>query len=115
MNAFLKTFTCCVILAVMTGCASITGASSGKPAPVAALAPAVSQTTETGSYKVQTIEFVTGVSSTSVERIAKEYGCAGGKGAGLITSSGPVEVYRMLCESGKTFLAKCELRQCKAM
>jgi hypothetical protein len=26
-----------------------------------------------------------------------------------------VEVYRMVCDSGKVFMARCELRQCKAM
>ncbi|MFZ6675656.1 hypothetical protein [Undibacterium sp. Xuan67W] len=73
------------------------------------------QASASSTYKIQTIDFVTGTSSTTVERIAKEYGCNGGKGAGLITPAGPVEIYRMQCESGQTFLAKCELRQCKAM
>lgn len=65
--------------------------------------------------KIQMIEFRQGVSSVTVEKIAKEYGCRGGKGAALITAPGPIEIYRMACDSGKTFLAKCELRQCKAM
>lgn len=99
------------------------------PTPVTAPAPATTtvsvatpvtpvvatQALASGTYKIQTIDFVTGTSSTTVERIAKEYGCNGGKGAGLITPAGPVEIYRMQCESGQTFLAKCELRQCKAM
>lgn len=65
--------------------------------------------------KVQTVEFRQGVSSVTVEKLAKKYGCAGGKGAGLITSQGPVEVYRMACDNGKAFMARCELRQCSAM
>ena len=39
----------------------------------------------------------------------------GGMGAGLVTPEGPVEVYRMMCQDGKTFMARCELRQCKSM
>jgi hypothetical protein len=51
--------------------------------------------------------------------MAKQQGCTGGQGAALITQPGPVEVYRMRCEdgklSGKVFMARCELRQCKQM
>ena len=73
-------------------------------APVAESAPAV-----------ETIPFRTGVSSATVEKMAKQQGCTGGLGAGLITQPGPVEVYRMRCEDGKVFMARCELRQCKQM
>lgn len=73
-------------------------------APVADAAPAV-----------ETIPFRTGVSSATVEKMAKEQGCTGGQGAGLITQPGPVEVYRMRCDSGKVFMARCELRQCRQM
>ena len=65
--------------------------------------------------KIQMIEFRQGVSSVTVEKLAKKYGCVGGKGAGLITPQGPVEVYRMACDNGRTFMAKCEMRQCSAM
>jgi hypothetical protein len=65
--------------------------------------------------KIQTVEFRQGISSVTVEKIAKKYGCVGGKGAGLITPQGPVEVYRMACDNGRTFMAKCEMRQCSAM
>ncbi len=64
---------------------------------------------------IQMVEHRGGVSSVTVEKIAKNYGCTGNKGAGLITPQGPVEVYRMACDNGKAFLAKCELRQCSAM
>lgn len=77
------------------------------PAPVAA-APAI-----------ETIPFRTGVSSATVEKLARQQGCMGGQGAGLITEPGPIEVYRMRCEEGamrgKMFKARCELRQCRAM
>lgn len=75
----------------------------------------VSSEKQNASVKIQTIEFSTGVSSFAVEKIARNEGCTGGKGAGLITPQGPVEVYRMACDSGKIFLARCELRQCSAM
>jgi hypothetical protein len=80
-----------------------------------AAAPSASVNAPTAPVTFQTIEFRSGVSSTSVEKIAQESGCNGGKGAALITEQGPVEVYRMQCNNGKVFLAKCELRQCNAM
>jgi hypothetical protein len=84
------------------------------PAPAAPAAPVA-----TVSPAVETIPFHTGVSSATVENMAKQQGCTGGQGAGLITQPGPVEVYRMRCESGtmsgKVFMARCELRQCRRM
>lgn len=70
---------------------------------------------EAGSVVVQKVGFRHGVSSASVERLAKQSGCNGRTGAGLVTEKGPVEVYRMQCENGATFVAKCELRQCRPM
>lgn len=72
---------------------------------------------------VETIPFRTGVSSATVENMAKLQGCTGGQGAALVTEPGPAEVYRMRCASdsasgamhGQVFLARCELRQCKRM
>jgi hypothetical protein len=61
------------------------------------------------------VPFRPGVSSATVEKLAKRQGCAGGWGAGLVSEPGPVEIYRMTCESGKVYMAKCELKQCKAM
>lgn len=66
-------------------------------------------------YEIQTVEFRPGISSFTVESLAKRRGCVGGQGAGLITDKGPVEVYRMQCDNGKVFMAKCELRQCKPL
>jgi hypothetical protein len=64
---------------------------------------------------IEVIPFRAGVSSATVERMAKAAGCTGGKGAGLLTPQGPVEVYKMQCDSGSTFKARCEMRQCQAM
>jgi hypothetical protein len=64
---------------------------------------------------IERIAFRAGVSSVTVERLGKNQACASDQGAGLVTEPGPVEVYRMVCDSGKIFMARCELRQCKAM
>ena len=64
---------------------------------------------------IERIPFRPGVSSVTVENLAKKKGCIGGAGAGLMTPPGPVEVYRMVCDNRTIFMAKCELRQCKAM
>lgn len=70
---------------------------------------------DAGSAVVQKVEFRSGVSSASVERLAKRFGCTGRAGAGLVTEKGPVEVYRLQCDNGTTFMAQCELRQCRSM
>jgi len=61
------------------------------------------------------IEFKLGLSSYTVEKIAKQHGCESKDGAGLITENGPVEVYRLNCQDGSVYLARCELRQCAPM
>jgi hypothetical protein len=97
----------CAAVAMLGGCSMFHKQMPAAPAaPVAAAdaAPAV-----------ETIPFRTGVSSATVEKMAKQQGCTGGQGAGLITEPGPVEVYRMRCDSGKVFMARCELRQCRQM
>ena len=68
-----------------------------------------------GDLTIQTVDFRPGTSSATVERLAKRFGCMGSTGAGLITDKGPVEIYRMKCDNGTTFMAQCELRQCKPM
>lgn len=70
---------------------------------------------EAGMVEVQKVPFRSGVSSATVERMAKQVGCTGSTGAGLLTEKGPVEVYRMQCDNGTTFMAQCELRQCRPM
>jgi len=64
---------------------------------------------------VEKVEFRPGISSATVERLANAEECRGGRGAGLVTERGPVEIYRMSCSNGKVFMARCELRQCKPM
>ena len=65
--------------------------------------------------KIQSVEFQIGASSFTVEKLANKAGCFSDKGAGLITETGPIEAYRVKCNDGKTFVARCELRQCKAL
>ncbi|WP_426107526.1 hypothetical protein [Massilia sp. TSP1-1-2] len=59
------------------------------------------------------LPFRAGVSTVTVEKLGQAVGCVGGQGAGLMTPQGPVELYRMRCDSGQVFMAKCELRQCR--
>ncbi|WP_075792824.1 hypothetical protein [Massilia putida] len=96
-----------VAVAMLGGCSMLHKQVTAPPAPAAPVADA--------APAVETIPFHTGVSSATVEKMAKQQGCTGGQGAGLITQPGPVEVYRMRCDSGKVFMARCELRQCKQM
>jgi len=56
-----------------------------------------------------------GVSSSTVESLARQHACTSPQGAGLLTEEGPVEVYRMQCADEKVFMARCELRQCRKM
>lgn len=103
---------CCSAFALsFSGCRTAT-----KPKNVEGTTSATSRISNPASttVRVETVEFRTGVSSTTVEKLAQNYGCVGGKGAGLITEQGPVEIYRMQCNDGKVFLAQCELRQCSA-
>jgi hypothetical protein len=65
--------------------------------------------------QIQLAPFRSGVSSYTVERLAKDHQCTGGLGASLLTEPGPIEIYRVNCEQGNVFLARCELRQCKEM
>jgi hypothetical protein len=72
-----------------------------------------------GTVAIQKVDARPGVSSATVEKLGKRAGCNASAGAGLITQKGPIEVYRMQCDDGQmrgaTFMAKCELRQCKPM
>ena len=64
---------------------------------------------------IQRVPFRVGTSSTTVEKLAREQACTSAQGAGLMTEPGPVEVYRVRCDNGKVFTARCELRQCRSM
>jgi PBP1b-binding outer membrane lipoprotein LpoB len=94
------------------------GASAPMPAtvPPATALPATAPPAKTVAVEeiVQKVPFKVSVSSVTVEKMAAQQGCKGGKGASLVTEKGPIEVYKMVCDNGKVFLAKCELRQCKA-
>jgi hypothetical protein len=68
-----------------------------------------------GTVEIQREALRPGVSSATVEKMGKRAGCTGSAGAGLITQKGPSEVYRMRCDNGTSFVAKCELRQCKPL
>ncbi|MES2324379.1 MAG: hypothetical protein V4633_19160 [Pseudomonadota bacterium] len=98
---------------VLSGCSSVR-----RPVIKAWEAPpgavyASRQLYDSNGAVIERIPFRAGVSSVTVENMAKLEGCVGGTGAGLMTPQGPVEAYRMICENGKVYTAKCELRQCK--
>jgi hypothetical protein len=93
---------------LLGGCAWWKCITAPKEAPVP-VAPAQPAT------RVELVPFQLGVSSYTVENMARERGCTGGQGAGLVSERGPVEVYRMKCDNGRTFVARCELRQCKPL
>ncbi|WP_051971755.1 hypothetical protein [Massilia sp. 9096] len=106
-------------LLLLSGCAGIHSLMPADPATRAqasapARAPEPALRTADGA-PIEKLPFHTGVSSATVERMAREQACQGGLGAGLVTPPGPVEVYRMQCDNGKTFMARCELRQCRGM
>ena len=61
------------------------------------------------------IEFIPGVSSVTVEKLASQNRCVSKQGAGQVTPKGPTEVYKVSCDDGRVFMAKCELRQCQPM
>ncbi len=81
----------------------------------APVAPATSAANLDGVAPIERVPFQAGVSSVTVERMAKQAQCTGGRGASLVTPGGPVEIYRMQCDDGKVFMARCELRQCAPM
>ena len=103
-----------VLVAVLLGGCSMFK-SKVEPAPVAAVRPVAPQLVDASGAPIQRVPFRTGVSSATVEKLARAQSCTGGQGAGLVPEPGPVEVYRMQCEDGKVFMARCELRQCRKM
>lgn len=97
-----------IAAAVLLGGCSVfgSGVDLSEPAPV---------TPSPDVVEIQRVPFKVGVSSATVEQLAKAQACASEQGAGLITEPGPIEVYRMQCQDGKVFMARCELRQCRKM
>jgi hypothetical protein len=121
-----------VSVCVLAGCSStgyklpdwVPSFAAAEPAPAPAAQQKTRNTPAPGEITfndgnedvtIQIVDFRSGISSATVERLAKRFGCTGTTGAGLITEKGPVEVYRMKCDNGTTFLAQCELRQCRPM
>lgn len=107
-------------LFLLAACAVTLSACSMFKTPMAPVAaapakPVVAQLVDETGAPIERIAFRPGVSSVTVERLGKQRACMSNEGAGLVTTPGPVEVYRMMCDGGKVFMARCELRQCKAM
>ncbi len=99
-------------LVVLCGCrtAPVPQPAAAAPKPAAVVAGPSHQGTP-----IELVPFRSGVSSAVVERLARQHGCTGGQGAGLVSEPGPVEIYRMACDGGRVFLARCELRQCAVL
>jgi hypothetical protein len=105
------------LAALLSGCAAYQSLRQAPP-PAPAAAPAPARPTgpvDADGTPIQTLPFRLGVSSSTVEKMAKQQACTGGQGAALVTEAGPVEVYRMQCDNGKVFKARCEMRQCRQM
>lgn len=63
---------------------------------------------------IERVQFRLGVSSSTVEKLARETAqCTTQVGAALVSEPGPVEIYRIACDNGQVFMARCELRQCQ--
>lgn len=100
------------------GTAPAAPASAPADATAAALPAPVRQSgVDANGTEVERIPFRAGISSTTVEKMAAAQGCTGNgsQGAGLMTPQGPIEVYRMICDSNRVFMARCEFRQCRPM
>jgi hypothetical protein len=100
-------------LVLLGGCSAFHGKPDA-PAVVAKAKPGPELVGPDG-VAIERIPFRAGVSSVTVEKMAQRQQCSGGVGAGLVTEPGPVEVYRVRCDDGKVFMARCELRQCRQM
>jgi hypothetical protein len=100
--------------ALLSGCSAFRSQMPPAPSPEPAPAQPAGLVDADGT-PIEKLPFRLGVSSATVENMAKQQACTGGQGAGLITEPGPVEVYRMQCDNGKVFMARCEMRQCRRM
>lgn len=101
-------------LVLVGGCAMFRSSPMPAAAAPASRAPAAGLAGADG-VPIERVPYRVGVSSNTVEQLARQYACTGMGGAGLVTAEGPVEVYRMQCADGKVFMARCELRQCRKM
>ena len=102
-------------LALLAACALGACSMLKTPMPVAPVAPVPQVAPVAPAQPIERIPFRQGISSVTVEKLGKQQACTSDEGAGLLTAPGPVEVYRIMCSSGKVFMARCELRQCRAM
>jgi hypothetical protein len=103
------------MVAALSACSMFQAPQGASPSLPVAVAPGAPQLVDANGVPIERIGFRPGVSTVTVENMAKLRACTGGAGAGLVTEPGPVEVYRMRCDNGKVFMARCELRQCKPM
>jgi hypothetical protein len=101
--------------ALLGGCSHFRHSAASAPAAARAAPASPAGPMDTDGTPIEKLPFHLGVSSNTVEKMARQQACIGGQGAGLVTESGPVEVYRMQCDNGKVFMARCELRQCRKM
>ena len=74
---------CTLFKSTMAPAPARTVAAQPAPAPVPGL-------TDGSGAPIERVPFRTGVSSATVEKMAKQQGCTGGQGAGLMTAEGPV-------------------------
>ena len=102
-----------LIVATLGGCAMF--AEPPAAARIAAVArPAPPQLLDAGGAPIERVPYRVGVSSVTVEQLARRHACSG-QGAALVTEPGPIEVYRLQCADGRMFMARCELRQCRKL
>lgn len=111
----MKRLPCMIFLAALLGGCSMfhkpmPPVSAAAPAPAGPAGPV-----DADGTPIQKLPFRLGVSSNTVEKLARQQACTGGQGASLVTEPGPVEVYRMQCDNGKVFMARCEMRQCRRL
>ncbi len=115
MRPVIQSLMSIALLLSLAGCAALPGIFGGERSAVDAAPLPVAAAPTPAEPQIQTIPFLAGMSSMTVEKLALQYGCSAKKGAARITDKGPVEVYRMACDDERVLLLKCELRQCQMM
>jgi hypothetical protein len=103
------------LAALLGGCSHFRPNTSPAPAAASAEPAGAAGLVDANGTPIEKLPFRLGVSSNTVEKMGRQQACTSGQGAGLVTGAGPVEVYRMQCDNGKVFMARCELRQCRQM
>lgn len=103
------------LAALLGGCAWFHKPAPTPPAAMASVPARPAGPVDADGTSIQKLPFRLGVSSNTVEKLARQQACTGGQGAALVTEPGPVEVYRLQCDNGKVFMARCEMRQCRPM